>query len=721
MNSRKFLERLQNNPPVDGYLSVEHGFLPPALPLNKLSEPYSIWDQYAARIPELYFSNRTQEILEGMPFLSVRALVDEELPRAALVLSLLAHAYWRHGSERAFSLRMSEINSTLPNNILSPWQAVNERLGRGKRPFQSFYDLFFNNFKLRSAPDARGGYSLDNVKIENLDVLVPSFGNEAERVFYMSFVELHAVASPLVGLVVEIEEAIAQNDKQSPARVIKALQQVATIAQKSLKVLRKISPMASSKTYCDPILWSKTIAIFAVPAPSYLQGGTSGAFAPMALLLDALLNRQEYNSAYGQYVLKGREQLLPAHIVEFVRQTSHIDVSGFIKSKANSPVVYDQLAAAYDQAVDAYAGTDGFLGKHMSKAFNYLGISTMMGRNQSTSGHERYVHQQTWVKVSQELNVSRLERYATTATAEPIPVLPAVKDDLPIYGRLALAQHHTADDYWVVIDGYVYDLTDYLKIHPGGQEIMLTYASQDVSAYFHSIPEHNKPRMFKMMQRYLIGKYEAEAQSDETEADWHWLLQKLIFIRAIVGMQYNHPVEQRLTILFAGQTHTHFVQKHLPNIIAILPMYAGCTDLTNLPAWQRLQQMIFLPDQDLRIIFPHEKLAHLQRMAQWFAQEDMQLLDSLIEFVLTVLAEGTDVEATKAKACSDLVTQWLQNHLRTIEHIAQHVKGFFSQRGSQPRAMSLQPKWATTHGFSCPVATAREGENTLQKISLLNS
>ena len=38
----------------------------------------------------------------------------------------------------------------LPDAILRPWCQVNERLGRGPRPYQNVYDLFLNNFRLRS-------------------------------------------------------------------------------------------------------------------------------------------------------------------------------------------------------------------------------------------------------------------------------------------------------------------------------------------------------------------------------------------------------------------------------------------------------------------------------------------------------------------------------------------------------------------------------------------
>lgn len=47
-----------------------------------------------------------------------------------------------------------------------------------------------------------------------------------------------------------------------------------------------------------------------------------------------------------------------------------------------------------------------------------------------------------------------------------------------------VAKHNTGDDCWVVIDGYVYDLTDFLPSHPGGIEPIKYNAGKDVSAIF---------------------------------------------------------------------------------------------------------------------------------------------------------------------------------------------------------------------------------------------
>ncbi|SCV99413.1 LAFE_0A02630g1_1 [Lachancea fermentati] len=47
-----------------------------------------------------------------------------------------------------------------------------------------------------------------------------------------------------------------------------------------------------------------------------------------------------------------------------------------------------------------------------------------------------------------------------------------------------VSRHCTPEDCWVVIDGYVYDLTDFIDVHPGGRAIIEANAGKDVSKVF---------------------------------------------------------------------------------------------------------------------------------------------------------------------------------------------------------------------------------------------
>ena len=48
-----------------------------------------------------------------------------------------------------------------------------------------------------------------------------------------------------------------------------------------------------------------------------------------------------------------------------------------------------------------------------------------------------------------------------------------------------VSQHNLRDDCWTIISGDVYDLTDYIKRHPGGDEILRACGS-DATSQFNS-------------------------------------------------------------------------------------------------------------------------------------------------------------------------------------------------------------------------------------------
>ena len=51
------------------------------------------------------------------------------------------------------------------------------------------------------------------------------------------------------------------------------------------------------------------------------------------------------------------------------------------------------------------------------------------------------------------------------------------KGSARVIGMDELKDHCSIDDAWLLIDGTVYDVTQYLDRHPAGAEILLDYTS----------------------------------------------------------------------------------------------------------------------------------------------------------------------------------------------------------------------------------------------------
>ncbi|KAI8344929.1 FMN-dependent dehydrogenase-domain-containing protein [Blakeslea trispora] len=81
-----------------------------------------------------------------------------------------------------------------------------------------------------------------------------------------------------------------------------------------------------------------------------------------------------------------------------------------------------------------------------------------------------------------------------------------------------VAKHNKKDDIWVIIHGKVYDLTNFLPEHPGGQKIILKYAGKDATSAFEPIHPPD------IIQRFLSpdvckGSIDAEALAKEPKEE----------------------------------------------------------------------------------------------------------------------------------------------------------------------------------------------------------
>ena len=76
-----------------------------------------------------------------------------------------------------------------------------------------------------------------------------------------------------------------------------------------------------------------------------------------------------------------------------------------------------------------------------------------------------------------------------------------------------LKQHKTREDIWFAIHGKVYNVTQFLEEHPGGEEILLERAGSDATAAFEDIGHSMHAR--EQMKKYMIGALQKKNNSNE--------------------------------------------------------------------------------------------------------------------------------------------------------------------------------------------------------------
>lgn len=74
------------------------------------------------------------------------------------------------------------------------------------------------------------------------------------------------------------------------------------------------------------------------------------------------------------------------------------------------------------------------------------------------------------------------------------------------YSRLEISKHANEKSLWIILNGHVYDMTDFIKEHPGRREALLRYAGKDATHMFNSIPSHQHDETLAKLAKIQIGK-----------------------------------------------------------------------------------------------------------------------------------------------------------------------------------------------------------------------
>jgi predicted heme/steroid binding protein len=75
---------------------------------------------------------------------------------------------------------------------------------------------------------------------------------------------------------------------------------------------------------------------------------------------------------------------------------------------------------------------------------------------------------------------------------------------LPNLSWEEIARHSSETDAWVVIDGYVYDVTNFMLDHPGGRKVLINRAGKDATRAFGAA--RHSPEAMVLMMNYRIGR-----------------------------------------------------------------------------------------------------------------------------------------------------------------------------------------------------------------------
>lgn len=88
---------------------------------------------------------------------------------------------------------------------------------------------------------------------------------------------------------------------------------------------------------------------------------------------------------------------------------------------------------------------------------------------------------------------------------------------LPEFSWEEIKEHTDAQSCWCVMNGLVYDLTNFLKIHPGGAHVIIELGGQDATDTFEDVGHTIQARM--MSDEYIIGRVKGVADIRKCYSD----------------------------------------------------------------------------------------------------------------------------------------------------------------------------------------------------------
>ncbi|KAE8743673.1 hypothetical protein FOCC_FOCC010714 [Frankliniella occidentalis] len=90
-----------------------------------------------------------------------------------------------------------------------------------------------------------------------------------------------------------------------------------------------------------------------------------------------------------------------------------------------------------------------------------------------------------------------------------------------LYSMAEVAQHNDNKKSWIVVHNGVYDVTEFLNEHPGGEEVLLEQAGKDATEPFEDVGHSSDAR--ELMAKYKVGELiESERKKIKEPAAKDW-------------------------------------------------------------------------------------------------------------------------------------------------------------------------------------------------------
>ncbi|WKY03715.1 hypothetical protein Q1695_005014 [Nippostrongylus brasiliensis] len=155
------------------------------------------------------------------------------------------------------------------------------------------------------------------------------------------------------------------------------------------------------------------------------------------------------------------------------------------------------------------------------------------------------------------------------ATLNEDELVPPKRDDLPIFTKEEVKKHgRDADKIWVTYKGGVYDVTEFVEFHPGGDKILLA-AGGSIEPYWNLYAQHKTEEVLEILEELRIGSLDSKdvetyAPADESDP---YAKDPIRHPALVVNQQRPFNAETPSELLmdnFRTPNELFFVRNHMP-------------------------------------------------------------------------------------------------------------------------------------------------------------
>lgn len=85
------------------------------------------------------------------------------------------------------------------------------------------------------------------------------------------------------------------------------------------------------------------------------------------------------------------------------------------------------------------------------------------------------------------------------------------------FSEKEVARHCTKESCWVLVGTRVYDVTSFLRMHPGGEALILRRSGSDISGQLDGPPHRHSENARRWLEQYYIGDIDRDCTQVHTE------------------------------------------------------------------------------------------------------------------------------------------------------------------------------------------------------------